>query len=169
MVGASVATRPISGETMARLRAREDRERRGEDARDHAAADEALHGAVDDHLLDGGGRRTECARQREAGRRDREQHSASRARRRGSPTAGSSRPRRSDRRSAPRRSRRRLADKPAWISASDAETIWMSRIAMNMPNTMARKREQLTRLDADPASLAASGAPISNAGDACRT
>src|SRR5580704_4663261 len=29
-----------------------------------------------------------------------------------------------------------LADRPAWISDSDAETIWMSRIDMNMPNTM---------------------------------
>src|SRR5260370_5683282 len=31
-----------------------------------------------------------------------------------------------------------LADKPAWISVSDAETIWMSRIAMHMPTTMIR-------------------------------
>src|SRR4051795_13735565 len=31
-----------------------------------------------------------------------------------------------------------LADSPAWISDSDAETTWMSRIAMNMPNTMIR-------------------------------
>src|SRR3979490_2321630 len=31
-----------------------------------------------------------------------------------------------------------LADKPAWISASDAETIWMSRMDMNIPNTMMR-------------------------------
>src|SRR5712675_1046203 len=31
-----------------------------------------------------------------------------------------------------------LADKPAWISVSDAETIWMSRIDMNIPNTMMR-------------------------------
>src|SRR4051794_26956856 len=31
-----------------------------------------------------------------------------------------------------------LADSPAWISASDAETIWMSRIDMNIPNTMIR-------------------------------
>src|SRR5712672_3269425 len=31
-----------------------------------------------------------------------------------------------------------LADSPAWISLSDAETIWMSRIDMNMPNTMIR-------------------------------
>ena len=29
-----------------------------------------------------------------------------------------------------------MAERPAWISASDAETIWMSRIAMNIPNTM---------------------------------
>src|ERR1700712_4212525 len=31
-----------------------------------------------------------------------------------------------------------LADSPAWISANDAETIWMSRIDMNIPNTMIR-------------------------------
>src|SRR6266853_1120133 len=31
-----------------------------------------------------------------------------------------------------------LADRPAWISVSDAETIWMSRIDMNMPKTMIR-------------------------------
>src|SRR3954467_14169606 len=31
-----------------------------------------------------------------------------------------------------------LAERPAWISASDAETIWMSRIDMNIPNTMIR-------------------------------
>src|SRR4051812_13644779 len=31
-----------------------------------------------------------------------------------------------------------LADKPAWISDSDAETTWISRIAMNIPNTMIR-------------------------------
>src|SRR3982751_3395645 len=31
-----------------------------------------------------------------------------------------------------------LADSPAWISLSDAETIWMSRIDMNIPNTMIR-------------------------------
>src|SRR3979411_2708178 len=31
-----------------------------------------------------------------------------------------------------------LAERPAWISVSDAETIWMSRIDMNMPNTMIR-------------------------------
>src|SRR3954452_21042834 len=32
-----------------------------------------------------------------------------------------------------------LADRPAWISLSEAETIWMSRIDMNIPNTMIRK------------------------------
>ena len=32
-----------------------------------------------------------------------------------------------------------LAASPAWISVNEAETIWMSRIAMNMPNTMQRK------------------------------
>src|ERR1700681_1627343 len=31
-----------------------------------------------------------------------------------------------------------LADRPAWISVSDAETTWMSRIDMNIPNTMIR-------------------------------
>src|SRR6478609_8311514 len=31
-----------------------------------------------------------------------------------------------------------LADSPAWISLSDAETTWMSRIDMNIPNTMMR-------------------------------
>src|SRR5713101_4525380 len=31
-----------------------------------------------------------------------------------------------------------LADSPAWISESDAETTWMSRIDMNIPNTMMR-------------------------------
>src|SRR4029077_7289800 len=31
-----------------------------------------------------------------------------------------------------------LADRPAWMSDSDAETIWMSKIDMNMPNTMIR-------------------------------
>src|SRR5580700_3305233 len=29
-----------------------------------------------------------------------------------------------------------LADRPAWMSVSDAETTWMSRIDMNIPNTM---------------------------------
>src|SRR5437764_13359979 len=31
-----------------------------------------------------------------------------------------------------------LADRPAWISESDAETTWMSRIDINMPNSMMR-------------------------------
>src|SRR6185295_8502994 len=31
-----------------------------------------------------------------------------------------------------------LADRPAWICCSDAETTWMSRIDMNIPNTMIR-------------------------------
>src|ERR1700722_16958322 len=31
-----------------------------------------------------------------------------------------------------------LADRPAWISVSDADTIWMSRMDMNLPNTMIR-------------------------------
>jgi hypothetical protein len=32
-----------------------------------------------------------------------------------------------------------LAASPACISVNDADTIWMSRIAMNMPNTIDRK------------------------------
>src|SRR5262245_66424796 len=32
-----------------------------------------------------------------------------------------------------------LAERPAWISLSEAETIWMSRMDMNIPNTMMRK------------------------------
>src|ERR1700751_5228454 len=32
-----------------------------------------------------------------------------------------------------------LADRPAWISLSEAETIWMSRMDMNIPKTMMRK------------------------------
>src|SRR4051794_4637098 len=31
-----------------------------------------------------------------------------------------------------------LAERPAWICCSDAETTWMSRIDMNIPNTMIR-------------------------------
>src|SRR6185312_1018339 len=31
-----------------------------------------------------------------------------------------------------------LAESPAWICCSDAETTWMSRIDMNIPNTMMR-------------------------------
>src|SRR5438045_9392093 len=31
-----------------------------------------------------------------------------------------------------------LAESPAWMSDKDAETIWMSRIDMNIPNTMMR-------------------------------
>src|ERR1700680_832482 len=31
-----------------------------------------------------------------------------------------------------------LAERPAWMSVSEAETTWMSRIDMNIPNTMMR-------------------------------
>src|SRR5579871_525851 len=31
-----------------------------------------------------------------------------------------------------------LAERPAWMSVSEAETTWMSRIDMNIPNTMIR-------------------------------
>src|SRR3954451_17015404 len=47
-----------------------------------------------------------------------------------------------------------LADNPAWISDSDAETIWMSRIDMNIPNTMIRNansRRGAMRSDGAPA------------------
>src|ERR1700692_811934 len=43
-----------------------------------------------------------------------------------------------------------LADRPAWMSVSDAETTWMSRIDMNIPNTMMRNatsRRGATRSD----------------------
>ncbi len=54
MVGASVATSPIIGETIGALRGGEDGEGGGEDAGDHAAADEALHRPPQDHLVDRG-------------------------------------------------------------------------------------------------------------------
>src|SRR5882757_9428192 len=47
-----------------------------------------------------------------------------------------------------------LAERPAWMSDSDAETIWMSRIAMNIPNTMIRNansRRGAMRSDGAPA------------------
>src|SRR6202521_80050 len=54
-----------------------------------------------------------------------------------------------------------LADRPAWISVSDAETIWMSRIDMNMPNTMIRnanRRFGAIRSDGTAAVITAGGA-----------
>src|SRR3982751_2976723 len=56
-----------------------------------------------------------------------------------------------------------LADRPAWISLRDAETIWMSRIDMNIPNTMIRKansRRGATRSDAAGALIITGGAVV---------
>jgi hypothetical protein len=77
-----------------------------------------LQCAPEDHLLDRGGKTAGEARQGEAGRGDREQQPR---------TEGA------------RQESRQLADSPAWISLRDAETIWMSRIDMNIPNTMMMK------------------------------
>src|SRR5271169_306229 len=49
-----------------------------------------------------------------------------------------------------------LADRPAWISVSEAETTWMSRIDMNMPNTMMRNAtSRRGAIRSDGAALAA--------------
>ena len=57
------------------------------------------------------------------------------------------------------------AESPAWISDSEAETIWMSRIAMNIPNTM--KMNAATRLAEKSRCATALGATTrSVAGDA---
>src|ERR1700694_4057008 len=56
-----------------------------------------------------------------------------------------------------------LADRPAWISVSDAETTWMSRIAMNIPNTMMRNatsRRGSMRSAAASAAIIAGGAVV---------
>src|ERR1700732_2411721 len=53
-----------------------------------------------------------------------------------------------------------LADRPAWMSESDAETIWMSRIDMNIPNIMMRNansRRGAMRSDAAAAAIMAGG------------
>src|ERR1700722_6021133 len=55
-----------------------------------------------------------------------------------------------------------LADNPAWISVNEAETIWMSRIDMNIPNTMMRNatsRRGAMRSGADGMELITAGAP----------
>src|SRR5215831_4652773 len=49
-----------------------------------------------------------------------------------------------------------LADKPAWMSVSEAETIWMSRIDMNIPNNIIRnatRRRGVMRSEAGGASI----------------
>src|SRR5712671_255035 len=56
-----------------------------------------------------------------------------------------------------------LADRPAWISASEAETIWMSRIDMNIPNTMMRNansRRGGIRSDAAAAGFCIAGGAV---------
>src|SRR5450631_4316351 len=56
-----------------------------------------------------------------------------------------------------------LADRPAWISASEAETTWMSRIDMNMPNTMMRNansRRGAIRSDGAAAALIMVGGAV---------
>src|ERR1700694_3093865 len=60
-----------------------------------------------------------------------------------------------------------LADRPAWISVSDAETIWMSRIDMNMPNTMIRnantRRGGIRSAAAAAAALIMAGGAVASA------
>src|SRR5205809_6633952 len=57
-----------------------------------------------------------------------------------------------------------LADRPAWISESDAETTWMSRIDMNIPNTMMRnansRRGAMRSEDAAAAFIITGGAAV---------
>src|SRR3954454_791933 len=50
-----------------------------------------------------------------------------------------------------------LADNPAWISDSDAETTWMSRIAMNIPKTMIRNANSRRGETCSSGALAAFG------------
>src|SRR5580698_9874013 len=60
-----------------------------------------------------------------------------------------------------------LADRPAWMSVSEAETIWMSRIAMNIPNTMMRNaisRRGTMRSDgAEASAVIVGGAAVASA------
>src|SRR6476646_10604669 len=59
-----------------------------------------------------------------------------------------------------------LADRPAWISASEAETTWMSRIDMNIPNTMMRNansRRGAIRSEGAAAVIMAGGAVLASA------
>src|SRR5476649_2576631 len=56
-----------------------------------------------------------------------------------------------------------LAESPAWISVSDAETIWMSRIDMNIPNTMIRNansRRGAMRSEGSEAALIIAGGAV---------
>ena len=61
---------PDQRRDQAHARARKDHERGGEDGRDHAAADEALHQPPHDHLVDRGRQPAHQARGGEAGGRD---------------------------------------------------------------------------------------------------
>src|ERR1700687_3164348 len=57
------------------------------------------------------------------------------------------------------------ADRPAGMSVSEAETTWMSRIAMNIPNTMMRNatsRRGAMRSDAAAAVIMAGGAVVAS-------
>src|SRR5688572_12697913 len=63
-----------------------------------------------------------------------------------------------------------LADRPAWISASEAETIWMSRIDMNIPNTMMRNansRRGGIRSDGTAAALIIEGGAVVSSAMIC--
>src|SRR5512141_997778 len=65
-----------------------------------------------------------------------------------------------------------LADKPAWLSASEAETTWMSRIDMNIPNTMMRNansRRGAMRSEGGAAVSMAGGAVVASATAQLRT
>src|SRR3981189_2133196 len=59
-----------------------------------------------------------------------------------------------------------LADRPAWISLSDADTIWISRIDMNIPNTMMRNaisRRGAMRAGAPAVAFIIPGAAVASA------
>src|SRR5882762_1968907 len=56
-----------------------------------------------------------------------------------------------------------LAESPAWMSESEAETTWMSRIDMNIPNTMIRNansRRGAMRSDGGPAAFIIDGGAV---------
>src|SRR5215213_3455516 len=57
-----------------------------------------------------------------------------------------------------------LAERPAWICCSDAETTWMSRIAMNIPNTMMRNaNSRRGRMRSSAAAFMEGGAAVASA------
>src|SRR5260370_10149450 len=55
-----------------------------------------------------------------------------------------------------------LADRPAWISLSDATPTWMLRIDMNIPNTM--MRNSISRRGAMRSACSAAGSIITGGG-----